>query len=73
MRDFITYLNENGIKAEIKFTQCYGGNNEFYLVQLLSDGTENVIFSNNKSKHPKALTGSFDSGIYESLQSKIAF
>ncbi len=72
MKDFITYLNDNGIKAEIKFTQCHGGNNEFYLVQILDDGSENVIFSNNKSKHPKALTGSFDSNIYESLYAKIA-
>ncbi len=71
MKGFITYLQNKGIKVEFTVNPLQNGNNEFYLIQILEDGSENVVFTNKKTIHPKAANGYFSSDLYSEIESKI--
>lgn len=52
VEEFALYLKQKkNYKVSTEHIPLEGGKGEFYVYQVLTDGTEKIIFSNNKDKH----------------------
>ncbi len=71
MRDFLFYLISSGLSVKLKENPKSGKKGEFYLIQEIEKGKENILYSNDIFKHPDAIKGNFDEAIYSQLKDKL--
>ena len=72
---FVDYLQDKGYETKLDIIPKNSGQNEYYLIQLLdskdNQKEENVIYTNNKIKHPNASFGKLDEILYSDIEKRL--